>query len=307
MIPPWPQHADVVRVLLVDDEENEFLLLRSTLADIRGTRFELDWAPSYGEGLKRICDGGYDAHLIDYRLGAFTGVDLLREARASGSQGPLIMLTGDASRVVDMEAMEAGATDFLQKGKTPPELLERTLRYAITHTATTEALRRSLRQVSAMEALGRLLSDKGPAQEVLDEVMRLLAEDFGVTHASLYLVERDTLELAAVHGYPEPAPFVDMHAGRLAGVMASGRRQTIPNVTVDPDHRTGAEPMELCLPFMAEGACIGILNVASPDGVLPLELERGLRVIADRLAVGLALNRAVRGRSFIQPPATGPS
>ena len=57
--------------------------------------------------------------------------------------------------------------------------------------------------------------------------------------------------------------------------------------------------MELCVPFMAEGQCLGILNVAWDEDASGQDLQRGLHVIGDRLAVGIALNRAVRGRSYV--------
>ena len=97
----------------------------------------------------------------------------------------------------------------------------------------------------------------------------------------------------------EPAQRLDARGGRLARVIASGRSHTLPNVTVDPDRRTADDPMELCVPFMAEGQCLGILNVAWDEDASGQDLQRGLHVIADRLAVGIALNRAVRGRSYV--------
>jgi DNA-binding response OmpR family regulator len=300
-VPPWPQHAETIRLLLIDDDEDEFTLLKATLADIPGTRFELDWADSYGDGLHRVQLGGYHAYLVDYRLGSMNGVDLVREARRAGCEDALIMLTGESSRAVDMEAMEAGATDFLQKGKTPPHLLERTIRYAITHTETTQALRRTLRQVSGMEAFGRLLSDKGPVPEVLEEVIRLLTEDFEVARSSIYVMDGDALVLTAVHGYARPTGRLDPHTGRLARVIASGRAQTLPNLTIDPEDRTADDPMELCIPLMAEGTCVGVLNVAWSEDSTDQVVQRGLHLVADRLAVGIALNRAVRGRSYLQP------
>lgn len=298
-VPPWPQQAEVVRLLLVDDDEDEFDLLRSTLSEIQGTTFELDWADTYADGLRRVVSGEYHGCLVDYRLGAMNGVDLVREARAAGCEAPLIMLTGESSRSVDIEAMEAGATDFLQKGKTPPHLLERTVRYAITHTQTTQALRRTLRQVSGIEAFGRLLSEQGPVPEVLDEVVRLLVEDFGVAHASIYLMEGAELHLAAVNGHDHPALRLDPHGGRLARVISSSRPAALPNITTDPEERGGDDPMEMCYPLVAEGKCLGVMNVAWPEDTADAALERGLRIAADRLAVGLALNRAVRGRSYI--------
>ena len=298
-VPPWPEQAQAVRLLLVDDDEDEYQLLRGALSEIRGTSYELEWCDTYSKGLDLMTQGGRHAYLVDYRLGALSGVDLVREARSLGCEAPLIMLTGESSRSVDMEAMEAGATDFLQKGKTPPHLLERTIRYAITHTETTQALRRTLRQISGIEAFGRLLSEKGPVPEVLDEVVRLLADDFDIGQASVYVMENGELHLGAVNGYDHAAPRLDPNGGRLARVVSSGRPGTLPNVTTDPEARTGAEPMELCSPLMAEGGCMGVLNVAWSEQSANQDFQRGLHIVADRLAVGLALNRAVRGRSYV--------
>lgn len=77
-------------------------------------------------------------------------------------------------------------------------------------------------------------------------------------------------------------------------------RRVTPNAcpSSPADGRTADDPMELCLPLIAEGRCLGILNVAFDEEVSGQDLQRGLYVIADRLAVGIALNRAVRGRSF---------
>ena len=283
--------------MLIDDDEDEYELLRAVLRDIRGTHYELDWVASYGEGLDAISAGRHHAYLIDYRLGGASGVDLVRQAREMGSQDPLIMLTGEGSRSVDMGAMEAGATDFLEKG-TSPALLERTIRYAITQAATSEALRHALRQISSVEAIGRLLAQEGPQPHVLDEVMGLAVDEFGVDAAALYLMEDGILHLAAVRGYDNPLSQIDPRGGRLARVIESGRGQLLPNVSVDPHHRSEAPAAELCLPLMAEGSCLGIMNTASAADAKSADDERGLRFIADRLAVSLALNRAIRGRSY---------
>ena len=130
--------------------------------------------------------------------------------------------------------------------------------------------------------------------------MGLAVEEFGVDAAALYLMEDGILQLAAVRGYDNPASQIDPHAGRLSKVIESGRGQVLPNISVDPDHRADA-PAELCLPLMAEGRCLGIMNAAYSQEGKSADDERGLRFIADRLAVSLALNRAIRGRSYAAP------
>jgi len=123
---------DTVRVLLVDDEPSQFTYTR-LLLEVLGDRYALEWTSTYAAGLRRILAGGIDAAIVDYRLGAESGLDLVREAIASQCDVPLIILTGQGDESIDLEAMAIGATDYLDKADLTTELLDRTLRYAISH------------------------------------------------------------------------------------------------------------------------------------------------------------------------------
>jgi PAS domain S-box-containing protein len=132
-----------IRILLIDDEESAFLMTRALLDQIPDTRMELEWAPSFQEGLDRVSEERHDVCLLDYFLGEQTGIELLRAARSRGVRTPIILLTGKGSREVDLEAMREGAVDYLQKGITDPEPMERALRYAVERHRAQEELRRS--------------------------------------------------------------------------------------------------------------------------------------------------------------------
>ena len=297
--------SDAIRLLLIDDDEDEYRLLRSAIREIEAPRYDLDWVANADDGLRRMGDG-YAAVFVDYRLGATSGIELVRTAREQGHTVPLIMLTGEGSKQVDMAALDAGASDYLEKGRTGNGLLERTLRYAISNFETHEALRRSLRQVTALESLGRLLSEHGPTPEALDEVARLLDEEFGIGRVSLYLMEDSVLHLAAVRGYAYPSTTIDSRSGKLRWLLDAGRAQMVPNMTIDPSERTGNEAFEYCVPLFAEGQALGVLNAVFPEGSATEDMQRIVMVVADRLAVALALNRAIRGRSFLPPSPTPP-
>ena len=85
----------------------------------------------------------YDIYIVDYFLEDRTGLDLLREAGRRQLQSPVIMLTGRGSHAVDLEAMQAGAADYLVKGEIGPADLERSIRYALDRVETLTALRES--------------------------------------------------------------------------------------------------------------------------------------------------------------------
>ncbi|MBI5115636.1 response regulator [Candidatus Poribacteria bacterium] len=135
--------ANRVKLLLVDDDEDDYIVTRDLLAEIEATRYHLEWASSYESALEAVGRNQHDVYLFDYRLGRHNGLDLLREAIARGSKAPMILLTGQGDREIDVEAMKAGAADYLVKGRIDSRLLERSIRYALERAKSLEALRKS--------------------------------------------------------------------------------------------------------------------------------------------------------------------
>jgi diguanylate cyclase (GGDEF)-like protein/PAS domain S-box-containing protein len=135
--------AEALRILLVEDDEDDFLLTRSMLRAQGRARFEVDWEQSYATALSAIGAGSHDLYLVDYRLGEHTGLDLVREAWNGDPSAPVILLTGQDDYEVDLEATELGVTDYLVKGTIDAPGLERTIRYAVRHHCAMVDLRRS--------------------------------------------------------------------------------------------------------------------------------------------------------------------
>jgi diguanylate cyclase (GGDEF)-like protein len=123
--------SETPNILLIDDDEDDYILTRGMLSEIYGGRCKLDWVDNWEKALQHISDNAHDAYLVDYRLGKQNGIDLVREALARGCQAPVILLTGESSREVDLEAMRAGASDFLVKSEITAPLLDRAIRYAM--------------------------------------------------------------------------------------------------------------------------------------------------------------------------------
>lgn len=132
-----------LRVLLVDDDEDDFLLTRDLLAEISQPRIQVEWISDGASARARLREGDHDVYLLDYRMGAVSGLDLLREAITGGCSAPIILLTGQEDRAVDHEAMRAGAADYLIKGQITAQLLDRSIRYARERARTLESLRQS--------------------------------------------------------------------------------------------------------------------------------------------------------------------
>jgi len=144
-----------IRILLVDDDEDDYILTRDYFTDLGESRFELEWASTYEAGLAAIKNKQHHVYLLDYRLGERDGLELLQRAVALGISAPIILLTSQGDRDLDLQVMEMGASDYLNKSTLTSELLERSIRYALERVHTEEDLRES-------EEKFRSLSENGP-------------------------------------------------------------------------------------------------------------------------------------------------
>jgi signal transduction histidine kinase len=132
---------DSVRILLVDDSEDQYLITTIVLSEIPVFNWTLKWCRTYQDGFAHLMQQPYDVALVDNQLGERrTGIDLVREAVAAGCTTPLILLTSDQERAVDVAAMHAGAADYLIKGELTAQLLERAIRYTSERRRTMDAL-----------------------------------------------------------------------------------------------------------------------------------------------------------------------
>jgi len=130
-----------VKVLLVDDDEDDYIITRDLILRIAG-RYHLDWVNNYNGALDAIQRREHDIYLLDYRLGERTGLELLYESQQFNARAPMILLTGQGDQEVDMQAMKAGAADYLVKGQLNADILDRAIRYAIKGKHAEENLRR---------------------------------------------------------------------------------------------------------------------------------------------------------------------
>ena len=139
---------DAVKVLLVEDDEEDYMITRDLLSDVRGQRYDLKWVQNYDDNGAASLAREADVCLVDYHLGKGNGVEVMHRMQEGGCKAALIMLTGHNDREVDMEAMKAGASDYLAKGKLDALLLERSIRYAIERKKAEIALAEQAKQLA---------------------------------------------------------------------------------------------------------------------------------------------------------------
>ena len=139
-------------ILLIDDDESDALITMAWLeqaTELAGVDHRVEWVDSFDEGLAALQRPGWDLALVDHQLCPGEGIDLIAQAQRLGCTVPCILLTGLDDREVDRRALEAGAFDYLCKGSTDAEQLERALRYSLRQAATLEQVRQQARQLEA--------------------------------------------------------------------------------------------------------------------------------------------------------------
>jgi len=135
-----------LRILIIDDDEDDFFITSEYLKQIQEYKIAADWCYKYNEAIDHVKSRNYQLYFVDYRLGAKTGIDFLKEAVRSGCEEPIVLLTGKGNKTVDIEAMQIGATDYLVKTELNPDKLERCIRYSLERTAYLKALRANERK-----------------------------------------------------------------------------------------------------------------------------------------------------------------
>ena len=123
----------VINILLVEDDQADFILIEELLTELYGhDRYRLTWTPDIDKARAEIETRSYDVYLLDYNLGSTSGISIISELAEEGFVDiPVILLTGVGSQELDIEAMEAGATDYLDKSNLSADILGRSIRYCI--------------------------------------------------------------------------------------------------------------------------------------------------------------------------------
>lgn len=150
-----PREDEKSRILLVEDNPGDALLIKAIFQDAPQPGFDLVWMKSLSSALQALEQHPVDAVLLDLGLPDAQGMETLHRVNGQGRSIPIVVLTGQEDERIALAAIQAGAQDYLAKGELSPPLLFRTLRYAMDRHQRELALRHQ-------EALFRILANSAP-------------------------------------------------------------------------------------------------------------------------------------------------
>ncbi len=136
----------MIHLLVVDDTESQYVLIRHQLSALMRD-VEFSYARNTQEALKLVNSKTFDVMLVDYSLGDESGIALIRDLHERKIDTPMILMTGHGNREVDLQAMESGAVDYIDKGELRAATLERSVRYALRYYDSLRKVRDSESQL----------------------------------------------------------------------------------------------------------------------------------------------------------------
>ncbi|GAB4091154.1 two-component system sensor histidine kinase NtrB [Flaviaesturariibacter terrae] len=150
-----PSTKPTIRILIIDDDEDDYFITSEYLRQIEEYNLVINWSYKFSDAIEQVQKRQFDIYFVDYRLGAKTGIDFLKEAIRLGCEEPIVLLTGKGNKEIDIEAMQIGATDYLVKTDLNADKLERCIRYALERTAYLKALRANERKYRSIFELSK--------------------------------------------------------------------------------------------------------------------------------------------------------
>ncbi len=205
-----------IRTLLIDDEPDDVHLIQAALAKVHPAprRILMESVRTFESGIERAGRGGLDLLLLDLNLPGSRGLDTLLRIRPEIPNLPIIVLTGLDDESLAVQAIHAGAQDYLIKERITPDLLGRAIRYALQRNTLPRTIEDHLRQ-SAEERFRKIV-------DRMDDGVVLLDRDRIVRFANpraLALLGADGADVIGRKFSFEPAP------GKVTEVEVVGKER----------------------------------------------------------------------------------
>ncbi|MGO8749779.1 MAG: response regulator [Thermoguttaceae bacterium] len=147
-----------LRLLLIEDNPIDARVIQEYLASTRGLHVELEHTVQLSLGMARLRDRRFDATLLDLNLPDSAGVETVGQVHACYPNVPIVVLTGEDADELALQAVKAGAEDYICKSELDHKLLLRTIRYAIERAGR----RRTEEKLGQVELRYRALFEESP-------------------------------------------------------------------------------------------------------------------------------------------------
>ncbi|MGV8075241.1 MAG: PAS domain S-box protein [Syntrophobacteraceae bacterium] len=272
-----------VRVLLIGDDENDYIVVRDLLSDLSSIEFNLKWVSDYGAATDAILPDEFDICLLGRRVEEQNGRELMQEALSRGAMTPIVFLTGPGDYDPDLDAVSKGTADWFTKREPSTTHVERSIRYAMERQRKRRELLKAKRVIRTLSECNHAMLHIKDEVELLRAICRILVDvggygtawvgyaeegiDKTVATVANYGYEKDYLETIKV-AYKD----IDSGSGPTGTCIGTG----MPGIARAVGNQADLEPWKpkvskgdyassICLPLLHDGRKLGALTVYSSE------------------------------------------
>ena len=195
---------DPIRVLLIEDDADDVLLLSESLRATSAVRVNLTHADRLASALKQLAEQDFDVVLLDLNLPDSSGLDTLKDVLRQVTSVPIVVVSGPADDLTTLEAVRQGAQDYLVKGEITASNLIRVLRYAIERKHGEEQLRHTNRALRMLSGCTQSTMQATDEATLLQQICQIIVEVGGYRLAWVGYAGQDegkTVQPMAKAGY----------------------------------------------------------------------------------------------------------
>lgn len=129
-----------IKILLVEDNPDDVFFLSTALRKGGGAQFQIESVHNLAGSFERLAAGNIDVVILDLTLPDSTGLDTFKAIKSHARDVPIIVLSGMDDEALAVNAVHAGAEDYLVKGRVDRPLITRAIIYAIERTDARKAV-----------------------------------------------------------------------------------------------------------------------------------------------------------------------
>jgi signal transduction histidine kinase len=167
-----------ITTLLVEDDAVDARLVREMLSeasvDDPALAFDMTHVTRLDQALRALAEGAFQVVLLDLGLPDSQGLDTLHRTLGAAQAVPVLVLSGLGDRELALEAVTAGARDYLVKGRIDEYSLPRAVHHAIERQRAEEALRRYIERLKNLHKIDRAILAAHSPGEIADTALRHL-------------------------------------------------------------------------------------------------------------------------------------
>jgi DNA-binding NarL/FixJ family response regulator len=304
-----------IRVLLIDDDEDDYIIVRDLLSDISSIEFTLKWVSDYGAALDSMLSGEFDVGLLDYRLKERNGLEFMQEAVSRGAMTPIVFLTGRECYDLDLEAFSKEAAGCLIKGELSTTLLERSISHAMERQRKIDEMIKAKRVIQALGECNHAVIHIKDEVELLRAICRIVVDVGGYRTAWVGYAEEDreqTVTPIGQYGYDkdylETVKVTWKEAERGRGPTGTCIRTGIPSIIRSVGDQAEFAPWRaealkrgyasvIGLPLFLDGRRLGALTIYSSEtDAFDTEEAEFLVKLSGNLSYGIGVLRLRKAR-----------